>query len=143
MVEDLILVVVWVGSSFIGASMLGPSNRAGTGALLGLLFGPIGVVVAYSLASSPSGKNRIEAVAIARGELRNCPICAEAIKPEALRCKHCGADVPAVIVPNGQQLDAKRVYGPTDLTCMDCGFSYSPVQSQCPKCKSRRYADNK
>lgn len=32
------------------------------------------------------------------GTLRKCPFCAEEIKAEAVRCKHCGADVPPAAV---------------------------------------------
>lgn len=35
-------------------------------------------------------------------QLRACPFCAEAIKPQALKCKHCGSDVSATaVVPPG------------------------------------------
>jgi len=26
-----------------------------------------------------------------------CPFCAETIKPQAMRCKHCGSDIPKVV----------------------------------------------
>jgi len=38
------------------------------------------------------------AAAVERGEhgaYRKCPYCAEAIRREAIKCKHCGSEVPA------------------------------------------------
>lgn len=30
------------------------------------------------------------------GSLKKCPFCAELIKPEAIKCKHCGSDIAAI-----------------------------------------------
>jgi hypothetical protein len=51
-----LLFAAWFSSGVFGAALLGAANRAGTGFLLGILGGPIGVVIAYRMnRAAPAG----------------------------------------------------------------------------------------
>jgi hypothetical protein len=51
-----LLLAAWFASGAIGAALLGSSNRAGIGFLLGLVGGPLGLVVAYRMKrAAPAG----------------------------------------------------------------------------------------
>jgi hypothetical protein len=40
-------------------------------------------------------------------DLRKCPMCAELIKAEAVKCKHCGADIAST--KGAEYLDEKKL----------------------------------
>ncbi|NWO05550.1 MAG: hypothetical protein HLX50_07560 [Alteromonadaceae bacterium] len=55
-------------------------------ALGGLLFGPLAIL---AILVSPKSPEKETALAIDKGELTLCPYCREAVKPDAIKCKHC------------------------------------------------------
>lgn len=103
----------WVCWSVLGAAVLSKHNQAGTGFLLGFIFGPIGAIIAYSMSSD---KTKEEAQKIAKAQLdsqnsqliesrrtryvtlhqcatRPCPKCQETVDIEATNCPHCGCSI--------------------------------------------------
>lgn len=59
--------------------------------LLSIVFSPlIGFVIALAL--SPNSQ-ALEKRALATGEFRKCPACAELVKIDARICKHCRSEV--------------------------------------------------
>lgn len=38
----------------------------------------------------------LQGAAMADVPVRKCPFCAEEIRPEAIKCKHCGSEVPSL-----------------------------------------------
>ena len=63
---------------------------------IGFLLGPFGLIWALVASKDAQG---IEQIQVRDGELKKCPFCAELIKPEAVICKHCGREQPAIEVP--------------------------------------------
>lgn len=57
---------------------------------LGFLFGPLAVLAVLLMPKADENK---ESEQLRRGQLTLCPICKEAIKPDALKCKHCHSDL--------------------------------------------------
>ena len=82
------LIVMW---SFFGVTSAVIADTRGSGAgvgfLLGVLLGPIGLVVAAVLPVNPAALTERN---IKEGRLRRCMRCREAIQHDALQCPHCG-----------------------------------------------------
>jgi len=67
-----IVIAGWIGSAIVGAIVGSRRDSAGTGALLGLLFGPLGAIAAFALdgrARCPQCLNRIDTGVVL------CPTC--------------------------------------------------------------------
>lgn len=86
-------IIIWIVSAVLGAMIGGSKGRGGAGFALGFLIGPLGVLITLFL--KPNNE-KVEAEAITSGSARKCPFCAELVKAEAVVCKHCGKDLPAV-----------------------------------------------
>ncbi|MEY2480995.1 MAG: zinc-ribbon domain [Verrucomicrobiota bacterium] len=78
-------ILFWVGVNFLIGYLIGkPKDQAFASALICVLLGPIGWIIA--LCSS--------------GLTRRCPHCAEVVKLDAKVCRYCGRDL-AVVAPKG------------------------------------------
>lgn len=68
-------------------------KHAGLWFIYGFLIWP--VALTHAIVSPPNVKQQ-ETAALARGDTRKCPFCAELIKSEAIVCRYCNRDVSPV-----------------------------------------------
>ncbi|WP_082750952.1 zinc ribbon domain-containing protein [Blastomonas sp. CCH1-A6] len=88
-----IAIIVWLLCGIASANIASNKGRSsGKGFILGFVLGPLGVLIAFTLASNAKG---IEQKAVSEGTGRKCPYCAELVKLEAIKCRHCGSDISA------------------------------------------------
>ena len=85
------LIAIWVLCGLV-AGAIGASRNVGFAlhALIGFLFGPIGILTA--LLFKPTDEDKYRGQGDASG-LTKCSYCAELVKVEAKICKHCGGDL--------------------------------------------------
>ena len=87
----VLLFVLWLPFVIAGAQIGAQrGDDALSGALLGLFFGPIGLVIAFYLGDEASREARL----IRLGERIRCPKCAALARPEASHCERCGQSIP-------------------------------------------------
>lgn len=94
--EVLVLwIIIAAICGFVGGFLLERSDRWGTGFFLGLLLGPIGIVVAAIMRLDRTG----EAPVATTAPTRKCPDCAEVVLAEARKCRFCGAALEPIAPP--------------------------------------------
>jgi hypothetical protein len=70
--------IFMVMCSYIGGTAAKKSGREAMGAFLGLILGPVGILIAASLRPS---------------RLQNCPDCGRRVSKKASTCPYCGGPV--------------------------------------------------
>ncbi len=71
----------------------------------------------------------------AAANLRQCPICGEAVRPDMQYCENCGVDLSAVRVLADDGASAGFVAPSADTTsCPVCGADVQPGQAVCNEC---------
>jgi hypothetical protein len=100
----LILALVAPLSGLVGMAIGSERGRGTLGFWLGFFLGAIGWILVAVMQATPEAEvaraNRVAAVMEARsGGARQCPWCAESIKPAAVVCRFCGRDVEPLPAP--------------------------------------------
>ncbi len=91
---------VWIICGLIAAAVYRSKGRSMLIAFVaGVLLGPIALLLALVSGKSATGlakqQEKNEVQLLKSGKMKQCPSCAELIKPDAKICKHCGQPVPA------------------------------------------------
>jgi hypothetical protein len=82
-----LVIVFWVIFALLGAAVGSTKGRGGFGFVLGLMLGPIGVLI----------------VALLQGNRTRCPDCKTLIHNEAVVCSSCGRKIQAELCNNSGQ----------------------------------------
>ena len=91
----MIYVILWLLFGFVGALAAQSKERSGLGwFLIGLLFGPF-VFLVFLLPSKTEQQVKDAQLTGAAGEYRKCPMCAEVVRKEAIKCRYCGSELTA------------------------------------------------
>lgn len=76
----------------VAVMITGAGGGSGVGAAMAGFAVPV-VALVVALASDTSQRQAV--LSGEAGEYKKCPFCAEAVRREALKCKHCGSELKA------------------------------------------------
>lgn len=94
----ILALFAWLGFSLIAGAIAGSKGRSAFGFfLLSIILTPLIGVTAALIISSDAGT--LERRGLAEGHLRKCTACAEPVRREAVKCKHCGSNLQPIVEP--------------------------------------------
>ena len=120
-------VLAWLLFGIVSGFVARKKGRSGCGwFLLGVLLGPIGLILAFA-ASSRKEPSDVAAAEPAPA-MRACPSCGELIAQDAEKCRFCGVKVAGTRVtaalPDHWTCPRCNTPNPnTSFLCRNCGYS--------------------
>jgi hypothetical protein len=123
--DTITVAVIWLLFGFVAAIIANAKGRGGCGwFLLGCLLGPFSLVVAFLQPASSLDEQK----AREKGESRNfkrCPFCAEAVRKEAIKCKHCGSDLAV------EEEERQPTKPPEQTMAYKLGMAWAKLKRRC------------
>ena len=98
---------------------------------LGFLLGPLGLVLLLFI---PMTQVQKDEKALVRGELQKCPSCAEFVKAEAIKCRHCG---DSLNIEDQPQQSVEIVEDEALKACPSCAELIEAEAIECLHCGTR------
>lgn len=127
--------IIWFMCGMIGAAIMSArSHSSATGFVLGVIFGPLGVLIASVLALQPAqAANTAEMMG--QQDRRPCPHCAEMIMRDAKVCRFCGREVEPL--PKPISVVPLVISGGSLVRCPVCNTKNYAIADHCEKCGIR------
>jgi len=107
----MIWVIIWVICGFIGGAIADSKGEGCAGFILGLLFGPIGIIIALLLPSNPKAMG-----------MKQCPYCKEWINSQAIKCPKCQSDLRPKCPYCNTPVNKENKF------CPSCGHELPPLK---------------
>ena len=128
--------IIWIVCGIIGGVIMeARSHSFGTGCVLGVLFGPLGILIAAVLALQPPSATTKPTGMLAQQDRRPCPYCAEMIMRDAKVCHFCGREVEPLPTPTA--VAPLAIDGGNFVRCPVCNTKNYPTVERCEKCGIR------
>jgi hypothetical protein len=111
--------VTWLALSGLAGIIASNKGLSGLGYFfLSVVLSPLVGIIA-ALVARPN-RAAVEETAIASGDSKKCPFCAELIRQEAVKCRYCGSDLAS---------ESPAVIDLGNLRCKLCGMRSSNYPS--------------
>jgi len=131
-VNSAVFIFVWVLLSvFFGKWNESRGNSFWSIFFISLLLSPL--LGGLCVLLNPPDKQGVEEKILLSGEMKKCPACAELIKLEAIKCKHCGEMFEAV-GNHGVKINQNKI-------CLKCHTVNHFSNSYCENCGGETFVD--
>lgn len=123
----------WLAFGVVSAFVAKSKGRGGCAWFaLGILLGPIGLILIFAMGPRLEAAERAAAEAAAKRAAvlsRKCPSCGELNREDAEKCRSCGSEMTAPV-----RAAVTRSSAPGQWTCPRCGAANAERAPRCGNC---------